>query len=246
MLRKLIAASVTFVTVTAIAILPLSAFAQDGGGLLQVTEVKVKTGRIAEFVELQRQMAEAGREAGMTGRSVWEVQAGRTGTFHIVEPRPNYAYYDDPADAPVTGPAWGAWVARITDTVEDRTVWNLRVYDDLVIPPPDGAEQNLVLLRIREVRPFMIDDYEEWIRDKLLPGLRESGETGVSFYRIIAGGNVETWFGVTRYSSWAELDKPGPFAGLSERQRNNIFDDAAKMQVGGENLVLQYRAELSY
>ena len=68
----------------------------------------------------------------------------------------------------------------------------------------------------------------------------------MSFYRITAGGNVETWFGVTQYSSWAELDEPGPFAGLSERQRNNIFDDAAKMQVGGENLVLQYRAELSY
>lgn len=246
MLGRLITASVTLVTVIIITLLSIKAFAQDGGGLLHVAEVKVKTGRIAEFVELQRQYAEAGREAGMTGRSIWQVQNGRTGTFHVVQPRDNYAYFDDPPDGPVTGAAWGSWVTRITDTIEHRTVWILRVHDDLVIPPPDGAEDNLIVLRIREVRPFMNDDYEEWVRDKLLPGLRNGGETGVSFYHITSGGNTNTWFSVTRHANWAELDEPGPFAGLSERQRNAIFDDAEDMQVGGENLVLQYRADLSY
>lgn len=246
MLGRFITMSVTLVIVTIMALLPLNASAQDGGGLLHVAEVKVKTGRIAEFVELQRQYAEAGRAAGMTGRSIWQVQAGRTGTFHVVQPRDNFAYFDDPPDGPVTGSAWGSWVARITDTIEHRTVWILRVHDDLVIPPPDGFEENLILLRIREVGSFMNDDYEEWIRDRLLPGLRDGGETGVSFFRIIAGGNTNTWFSVTRHSSWAELDEPGPFADLSERQRNAIFEDAEEMQVGGENLVLQYRADLSY
>jgi hypothetical protein len=227
-------------------ITPLQAMAQDDEAMLQVAEVKVKGSHIGEFIDLQREYAEAAREAGNRSRSVWQVVRGRTNTFHIVRTVDNYGYYDDPADQPISGADWGRWVTRIQATIDSRTLWNLEIHDDLVIPAPEDEAQNLVFLRIRTVKPFQNDEYEEWIRDKLLPGLRDGGATGVSFYRIRSGGDSNTWFGVTRHASWAELDGPGPLSGLSERQRNSMFGDAEELQTGGENLVLRYRADMSY
>ena len=227
-------------------IAPLQAAAQDDNAMLQVAEVKVKGSHVGEFIDLQREYAEAAREAGSRSRNVWQVVRGRTNTFHIVRTVDNYEYYDNPDDQPIGGADWGRWVTRIQATIDSRTLWNLEIYDDLVIPAPEDEERNLAFLRIRTVKPFRNDEYEEWIRDELLPGLQDGGETGVSFYRIRSGGDPNTWFSVTRHASWADLDGPGPFSGLSERQRNSIFGDAEELQTGGENLVVQYRADMSY
>ena len=81
----------------------------------------------------------------------------------------------------------------------------------------------------------------------LVPALEAGGQTGISFFRVSMGGNPNTWFGVSRHSSWAELDPPGPLDGMSDRARSSLLDKAADMSMGdSENLVIRYRADMSY
>lgn len=241
-------AMVAAISAIAVILMPTQAvIAQDQPGLLQVAEVKVKNGDVGEFVSLQRQYAEAARADGRTGRNVWQVVRGRTNTFHIVEGAGNYASYDEDLDPPLEGQAWGFWVSQIVDTIESRTVVNLRPYPDLAIAAPEGEAPALAVLRIRTIQPGRNDDYEEWVRDDLLPALEAGGQTGVSYFRVHMGGNPNTWFGVTRHASWAELDPPGPLDGMSNRARSSLLDKAADMSMGvNENLVIQHRADMSY
>jgi len=221
--------------------------AQGDGGMLQVAEVKVKDGQVAEFIDLQRQYAAAGKAAGQSGRDIWQVVRGQSNTFHVVDSVENFASIDEGLDPPMSGEDWARWVARITQTIDSRTVRNLRVYPNLVIPAADGAVENLAALRIRTVLPGNNGAYEEWIEDDLLPALRAGGQTGVSYFRTLNGGNTNTWFGVTRHANWAEMDPPGPLADMSERQRNSLLEKAAELQTGtGELHIIRHRADLSF
>jgi len=221
--------------------------AQDDGGMLQVAEVKVKDGQIADFIDLQRQYAAAGKAAGRSGHNIWQVVRGRSNTFHVVDTVENFASIDEGLEPPMSGEDWTRWVDRITQTIDSRTVRNLRVYPNLVIPTADGAVENLAMLRIRTVMPGNNEEYEEWVEDDLLPALRAGGQTGVSYYRVLNGGNSNTWFGVTRHANWAEMDPPGPLADMSDRQRSSMLDKAAGLQTGvSENIVIRHRADMSF
>lgn len=239
----ILAASVAWLTV----LMPAEpAIAQDGGGLIQVAEVQVKNDRIGEFIDLQTQMAEAARAAGRSGTGVWQAAHGRMNMFHFVSRRDNFAAYDEGMNPPMSDEEWARWVGRILQTVESRTVMTLRRYPDLVIPRGEDEEPKLARLRVTTIKPGMNDEYEEWIRDKLMPALREGGQTGVSWQRVVTGGNPNTWFSVTQHSTFAEMDAPGPLDYMNERRRTSMLDEASSMTSGTEILVMRYRADLSY
>jgi len=152
---KGVARMVAALAAAVIALVTVPAVAQDDGGLIQVAEVKVKTDQLQTFMALQRELAEAGKKAGRTGRNVWQVMHGATNTFHIVEPRANFAAFDDGPNMPMSDDEWSNWVSRIVPTIDTRTVWTLRGYADLEIPSEEGYEENLIRLRIRTVKPGM-------------------------------------------------------------------------------------------
>lgn len=229
-----------------IAAVSQSASAQDGG-LIQVAEVKVKTGHIQEFMALQRELAEAGREAGRTGRSVWQVQHGPTNTFHIVEPRANFAAFDAGPDMPMSDEEWTDWVSRIVPTIDTRTVWTLREYPALMIPSADDYEENLIRLRIRTVKPGMSGAYAAWVGDDLLPQLKKGGVSGIAWYRGVTGMSGDTWFSVTRHPSYADMDPPGPLDHMGAEAVAELLGKSASMYTGdNQDLVVSYRADMSY
>lgn len=223
------------------------AMAQDGGGLIQVAEVKVKTSHIQQFTALQRELAEAGREAGRTGRNVWQVMHGATNTFHIVEPRADFAAFDGGPDFALSGDEFTDWVSRIVPTIDTRTVWTLREYPDLVIPSADDYEESLIRLRIRTVKPGMNSEYASWVRDDLLPELRKGGATGVAWYRGVTGMSGNTWFSITRHPNYADMDPPGPLEHMGAEAVAELLGKSASMQTGdSQDLVVAYRADMSY
>lgn len=211
--------------------------------LLQQSEVKVIDGRVSEFVELQREYAEAARAEDRRGHLVWQVLRGRTNTFQIVDVVGDFASYDDESNSPVQE----EWVTRALDTIESRVVINLRSYSSLSIPPPDGEQPGLAVLRIRTVKPGRNDEYRAWIEKSLAPALRKGGATGVSWFRVVAGGNTNTWFSTSRQDNWSEMDQPGPLDSMSDKSRNALLDKAAELTMGnGEDLVIRYRPDMSY
>lgn len=239
------------VTAVAMALAGIAGFSQGAsaqdGGLIQVAEVKVKTDRLQEFIALQHELAEAGREAGRTGRNVWQVMHGATNTFHIVEPRANFAEFDGGADFALSGDAFTDWVSRIVPTIDMRTVWTLREYPDLAIAPAEDYEESLIRLRIRTVKPGMNGAYEAWVRDDLLPELKKGGATGIAWYRGVTGMNGNTWFSITRHPNYADMDPPGPLEHMGAEAVAELLSKSASMQTGdNQDLVVAYRADMSY
>ena len=220
--------------------------AQDSNRLLTVRVITVAGGKTAEFVDLQRELTAAQKQAGSPGRWVWQEVRGNSNTFHVVTYSDNYAAFDEPSES-VLGKAGGAtWVSRISATVQSREVMTLRWPSDLEIKPEEGVEPNLLVLWKRKIAQGKSGAYRKWLVDKLMPALKKVGVTGYSVGRVDSGGNTNTWISARRLSSWSNLDEPGPFADLSAEERESLFADLEGLTVDTEKFILRYRADLSH
>lgn len=232
-------------TFTAMLISTLAAAQDQERRYLLVAEVKVKGSHIAEFIDLQRQYAAARKAAGLPSMSAWQVIRGRTNTFHFVSSTNSYAVYDEPFQSGMDDQDWGRWVTRIQRTIESRTLFNLHAHDQLTISAADDAERNLLSLRIVTVEAGQNRAYNDWVAEKLAPALRDAGVTGVSWAHVTYGASPFTWYAARRVENWAELDRPGPFADLSDRQYRALMEDGDDITVRHERLLLRYREDLS-
>jgi hypothetical protein len=225
---------------------PMAAHAQeDPGGLISVRIIQVKAGRTREFIELQRQHVAARIVAGMEGRGVWRVAHGNINTFQVVTFADNFAHLDEQNEPPMNAGDWARWVNRVTDVIQSTEFVTLRMHPDLAIPAAEGIVPNLLVLRYRTVSQGQNTRYHEWMKDKLVPGLRNGGVTGFSAQQVVSGENPNMWVTASQIDSWAEMDGPGPFAELSDRQRGNLFEDGNAMVKDARNEVLRYLADLS-
>ena len=220
--------------------------AQDSDILLTARIIEVESGRTSEFVDLQRQMAEARKEAGMPGRWVWQEERGNTSTFHIVTVGENFAEFDETSE-PVLGEAGMArWISRITQTIISREMVTLRMYPELEIKLKEGQEPNLLVLNELTIAQGRVGDFREWLENKMIPALKKVGVTGRSYGKTLYGGSVNVFFSAQHHAAWAELDQSNTFAGLSDEEREDLFKSVEGVIVDRKRTILRYRADLSH
>ncbi len=229
-----------------VAFAPMQAVAQDDDRTyIQVRTQHVKGGMFEEWVALQKQLTEAMKADGRPGRTVWQEIRGDLGTFHTVTSLDNFAANDEPFDPPMDDDAWAEWVAAITNATHSSTRAILRTHPEFSTMPDSDAEPNLLFLRYRTVAQGRMDDYHNWVEHRLSPALKKGG-ADVTWSHVVLGGNNRTWIGATYLDNWAEMDGPGPFADMSEGERDALLGPSADMVVESENRLLRYRADLSY
>ena len=227
--------------------LSLQAVAQDDDhGVISVRITKVKSGKGAEWVELQKQLVASRKAAGAPSRQVWQVVRGPTNTYQSVAFHDNFASLDQAFDSGMDDADWARWLNRIGEVTESTQVIMLRQHTDLSIPPEEGSERKMLVLRYRTVGQGQNDDYHDWLESNLVPALKEGGVTGVNFARVVAGDDNNMWVSASRIDSYSYYDAPGPFDGKSDRQVNSIMGDGNDMVRQARNEVLRYRADLSY
>ncbi len=227
--------------------LSLEATAQDDGpGVISVRIAHVKSGRVAEWVELQKQLSDARKAAGAPSRTIWQVVRGPTNTFQTVSFYDNFAALDQPFNSGMEPADWARWLGRIGEVTDHSQLVLLRFYPGLGIPAEEGSEPKMLVLRYRTVGAGQNDEYQDWIEDKLVPALKEGGVTGVSFARVLAGDDSNTWVSASRIDSYSTYDEPGPFDGKSDRQIDAIMKGANEIVRESRNEILRYRADLSY
>ncbi len=212
---------------------------------IQVRSVKVKGGMGAEFVDLQKQLAEAMKADDRPGRNVWQEIRGDLGTFHFVTTLDKFGDMDTPFDPPMDDEAWTNWVAGISNATDWSTRTIIRTHPEFATASGDGRETNLLYLRFRTVGPGMMDDYHDWVKNELSPALKKGG-ADVTFSHVVLGGNNRTWISGTYLDNWAAMDGPGPLAYMSEDEVDSLLEPANAMVVESENRLLRYRADLSY
>ena len=227
--------------------LSLPATAQDDGpGVISVRITQVKSGKVSEWVELQKTLMESRRAAGAPSRDIWQVVRGPTNTFQTVSFYDNFAALDQPFNSGMEPADWARWLGRIGEVTDTSRLIMLRFHPDLGIPSGEGFEPNMMVLRYRTVGAGQGDDYQDWIEDKLVPALKEGGVTGVSFARVVAGDDTNMWVSASMIDSYSVYDEPGPFDGKSDRQIDAIMKGANEIVRDSRNEVLRYRADLSY
>ena len=230
-----------------VAFAPTQVVAQDNEpSFIQVRTVQVKGGMVPKFIELQKQLMEAGKAAGRPGRGAWQEIRGDLGTFHLVTALDKLGDNDTPFDPPMDDDAWAEWVAAITNATESSTRMVLRTHPEHSTAPDSDREPNLLFLRYRTVGPGRMDDYHDWIENSLSPALKKGG-ADVNFSHITLGGNNRTWINATFLDNWAEMDGEGPLAAhMSEAEVDALLGPTREMVVESENRLLRYRADLSY
>ena len=203
----------------------------------------VKSDRVAEFEELLRQRTEGLEAAGPGFRSVYQSIAGEQYTYLMVDYLPSLSDLDTPRPERAPPPGWGT---RNDAATTAQRVLVMERYSDLRIPAAEGSERGLVRVRIRRNAPGRTQDYYEWQANELLPALREAGVTGVLINRVILGGSNQTWWSFSNMDSWASIEENVLTDSMGERQAAQMLARGAAMLVHTEDLIMNYRADLSY
>jgi antibiotic biosynthesis monooxygenase (ABM) superfamily enzyme len=227
-------------------LLPLTASAQDEARTWStVRTIHVKPSMVPEFVELQKQLNEAGKAAGHRGRGVWQEIRGDLATFHVVEGLDNFAQYDEEFTPAMGEDEWDAWVDAIGDTIVSASRRINRTHPEYSIPTGDDSTTELLVLRTTSIAPGKGGDFHEWLEDKLVPALKSGGAEGVWFSHVAFGGSTDRWTIASRIDNWAELDEPGPLSHLSDEERAALFEGWGEMVWGSDVRIMRFRPDLS-
>ena len=249
MIRKIygrIAASM-LVLATMSLLLPLTASAQDADvSYSQIRTVHVKTSKVGEFIELQKQFKAALEAAGRPGRGVWQQVRGDQNVFHLVVRADNLASLDTQFERPMEEDVWSEYNGALSDTISSNTRVIVRRYPGLSIPAGEDAELNLLILRSTLVAPGQGAAYRNWQRDHLVPALKAGGLTGRGFSKVVYGGNTDRYMSTSLIDNWAQLDGPGPLDEMSAEDRNALFAGLGDMVWENDVRILRFREDLSH
>ena len=240
-----IAASSLLLAATSL-LLPITASAQEDERTFSIVRtIHVKPSSVSDFVELQKQLNEAGKAAGQQGRGVWQEIRGDLATFYVVERVENFAQYDEEFTPPMDEDDWAAWVEAIGETINSASRTIMRTHREYSIPADEDSTPSLLILRRTSIAPGKGGDFHDWLEEKLVPALKEGGAKGVTFSHVAFGGSTDQWVSASRIDNWADLDEPGPLAGLSDEEREALFEDWGEMVWGSDVRILRFREDLS-
>jgi hypothetical protein len=218
----------------------------DSHGLITVRTTKVKMGRGDEYRELLAKLAASRKAAGHSGVTGWQVIRGPASTYYTVSSAENYAAFDEPFDSGMSEADWERWLSRITDVIEHSTLAILQTHGELSIPADPDSAPNMVMLRFSVLRPGNNSEHHEWLEKTLVPAMQGGNRKGWNISRVMIGDDVNTWVSSLRVDSWEQLDGPGPFAHMSERQRENMLEDYSERLQSSRTEMIRFLPELSY
>lgn len=228
--------------------LPGLAVAQDDDshGLISVRATTVKVGKGMEYREQLAKLAAARKAAGHSGVNVWQVIRGPAFTYYSVTSADNYAEYDEQFDSGMSDTDWARWLSRNAGIIDHAIVTTLRTHGELTIASESGSAPNMAILRYSALKPGNGGDHHEWLQETLRPNMMEGNTKGWNVSNVTLGEDVNTWISATRLDSWEQMDGPGPFSHMSERARNNMFEDYLERVESVRTEVIRHLPALSY
>jgi hypothetical protein len=216
----------------------------------EVRVVRVKGDRIGEFEGLLKELASVMSEQDAPGFNVWQVAFGEQNTYHIVSQLESLGALADMAENPPMEPQqWANWVNRIESTMDSHELAIAQIHPDLsIMPQPQaGAEPpELLILMSQTLLPGKRQEYETWLRDEMLPALKESDIMGVVSNETAFGSEDRTWVFAVPVESWAALDEPMPlYRSMGPQAAEELMARGDSMVDRSETIVLRTRTDLS-
>ncbi len=189
---------------------PTMMLAQDeepaGPGYINIRIQTVKPDRVAQWESLRKEMSENRQEGGWAFYHVYQRQLGPLTTYLMVSPATAIGEPGAAIEEPPAVPISENWFNAMWGTLDSQSLITLRTYPELATLQTESAHPsaNFVHVRIRTAAAGRSADFEEWLRDDLVPGLRAAGAGDVRNLRIVLGGSPRTWVTFSFVEGWPE------------------------------------------
>ncbi len=206
-----------------------------------VRVVQVKHDRVGEFEGLIKELRTAIEESGQPGFTTWSVVIGDLNTYHFVMQLDSFASLARLEQSPMEPVEWANWQNRIGATIESNTMIIGQMRPELsIVPPEQGQAQppELMLLIRDTVMAGKTREYETFVRDELVPALRQANVDAMFVTELMFGDEGRTWVFAVPLAGWQVLDGPSPFV-------EALGPEAAEeLMLRGDALVDESKAEL--
>ncbi len=134
-----------------------------------------------------------------------------------------------------------SWFRALEDTLDAQLVLSLRYYPDLrtLEDGPTHPTAKFMHLRIRTAAPGRSDDFEDWLRDDLIPELRRADVGDVRTARVVLGENPRTWVTASFVDGWPYPPSDNP---VSRR----ILEEGDALVANRLDYFYEFREDLSF
>lgn len=214
-----------------------------------VRVIQVKHDQVGEFEALMKELRTAVQGSGQPGFTVWKTELGDMNTYHIASQFDSFAASFANMEPPMEPTEWANWLNRIEGTIDSHTVAVARLRPDLSIVPdaPQGQQApDLLMLITDTVMAGKTREYESFIRDEVVPALRQADINGMIANEVMFGAEGRTWVFAVPLPGWAALDQPSPLVeALGEQGAEELMLRVDALVESTETNVLRYREDLS-
>ena len=213
-----------------------------------VRVIQVKHDRVAEFEGLIKELGMAMQEFGQPGFMVWSVVVGDVNTYHIVAEFDSFASIERLEQPPMEPVEWANWVNRIGDTIDSHTMIIGRMRPELSIVPTEQGQQppELLMLIKDTVAAGKTREYEAFVRDELIPALKQAHIDAAFATELMFGAEGRTWVYAVPLPGWQVLDGPSPLVeALGPQAAEELMLRGDALVDESETALLRYRADLS-
>lgn len=177
--------------------------------LSRVSVTQVKPEMWEQFLEFYKNETLPALKKGGIKQSLVMQSSGPVGNsfeFRVVQPIDNLAQFDeDSALTKALGPEkWKAYQAKRRTMITGQHAYVIRSIPEAAIPQ-DGTSKLMVRREI-SVAPGRRAEYESYQKD-LLAVLKKTNLKGHRVSRLVIGGDLNLYFHVDSFDSWAEYEK---------------------------------------
>lgn len=198
-------------TLTLFLLAAFTGFAQDAPKpqLSRVSVTQVKPEMWEQFLEFYKNETLPALKKGGIKQSLVMQSSGPVGSgfeIRVVQPLESLAQFDEGSSiSKALGPEkFKAYQAKRRTMIVSQNAYVIRSVPEAAIPQ-DGTSK-LMIRREISVAPGRRADYESYQKD-LLAVLKKTNLKGHRVSRLLIGGDLNTYFHVDSFDSWAEYEK---------------------------------------
>ncbi len=212
-----------------------------------VTETHVKPEMMTQFREfVQKESLPAYQKAGYKQQSVYTTASlGESFEFITIRPIESLQQFDEPSFITKALGEEGArkWAAKRAAMIVSAHSYIMQARPELSIAPNPNEVPKLVFVVRQSIAPGRSTDYENYIKNDVLPIVKKTNPKGFLFNKVTNGGDTEMYISATFQDSFAEQEKWS--AALLKEGYGNVVAKRAGLVMRRESAVYRYVPELS-
>ncbi len=220
-------------------------------GWLSVQVVSVKPDMLTEWQDLQKnETIPALKKGGSKWREAWQTAVfGPSYQYALVSPIDSLVQLD--GDSPMLK-ALGqeglrTYGVKLRRLIASSRTYGVRPRGDLSYLPQVAGPPKLAVLNFISVAPGRFVEYESYIKNDILPIMKQAKVAGLAVSQTIFGGDGNEYVTATFYDSFAEIDKGPPAVRvLGQEAANKLAQKTAGVVMRVERIIIRFNADLSF